>query len=214
MSTNLNININIIYQDDALLIVDKPAKLLSVPGRGPDKQDCLINRLISQGFSDALMVHRLDYATSGIMVVARSKAVHKAMSMLFQNRAIGKSYQAVVWGQLKAAQGTIDQPLRCDWENRPLQIVDYEWGKNAITHWKVIDRTKDASRIMLYPETGRSHQLRVHLQWMEHAICGDEFYATGAALSHSPRLCLHAQTLSFMHPIKEQKMAFEIPCPF
>jgi tRNA pseudouridine32 synthase/23S rRNA pseudouridine746 synthase len=207
-------SIDIIYQDEALLIVDKPAKLLSVPGRGPDKQDCLISRLISQGYSDALIVHRLDYATSGVMVVARSKPMHKALSILFQNREISKSYQAVVWGKMKAAQGTINQPLRCDWENRPLQIVDYEWGKNAITHWQVTEQTENASRIMLYPETGRSHQLRVHLQWFEHPICGDQFYAFGDALNHSPRLCLHAQTLGFIHPTTNQEMAFEIPCPF
>ncbi len=206
--------IDIIYQDEALLIVDKPAKLLSVPGRGPDKQDCLINRLIAQGFSDALIVHRLDYATSGIMVVARSKAIHKALSILFQNREIGKSYQAIVWGKMKATQGTIEQPLRCDWENRPLQIVDYEWGKNAITHWQVTEQTADTSRIMLFPETGRSHQLRVHLQWIKHPICGDEFYAFKDALNYSERLCLHAQTLSFTHPVSNQAMAFEIPSPF
>lgn len=206
--------IDVLYQDDDLIIVDKPAKLLSVPGKGPEKQDCLINRLISQGFPSALIVHRLDYATSGIMVIALNKATHKALSIFFQNREVSKSYQAVVWGALEASSGTINQPLRCDWENRPLQIVDYQWGKKAITHWKLLNRSPQSTRIMLYPETGRSHQLRVHLQWINHPICGDEFYATNEALDCAPRLCLHAQTLAFNHPTTGQAVSFELPCPF
>lgn len=206
--------IDIIYQDDALLIVNKPADLLSVPGKGPDKQDCLINRLIAQGYSSALIVHRLDFATSGIMVVALSKPIHKALSILFQNRAVTKSYQAIIWGKLIAQQGCVDQPLRCDWDNRPLQIVDYQWGKAALTHWKTTEQLPLATRVMLYPETGRSHQLRVHMQWIGHPICGDRFYATGAAIDYSPRLCLHAQTLGFIHPVSQKSMHFELPCPF
>ncbi len=206
--------IKIIYQDNQLLIVDKPHDLLSVPGRGPDKQDCLITRLINQGHDSALIVHRLDYATSGLMVIALNKAAHKALSRAFQDRAVEKSYQAIVSGIMAHNQGTISQPLRCDWENRPLQIVDYQWGKNATTHWRVTERTAKTSRIMLYPETGRSHQLRVHMQWLGHAICGDRFYAHSQALALSERLCLHAQTLSFNHPADNRALSFSLDCPF
>ncbi|MEH6444881.1 MAG: RluA family pseudouridine synthase [Oceanospirillaceae bacterium] len=206
--------IPIIYSDDDLIIVDKPYDLLSVPGRGPDKQDCLISRLVAQGYSSALIVHRLDYATSGLMVVALNKATHKALSRLFQDRAISKSYQAVVTGTLSCEQGTVNQPLRCDWENRPLQIVDYEWGKKAVTHWQVIQRNEKSTRIMLHPETGRSHQLRVHLQWLGHAICGDRFYADTQGLSQADRLCLHAQTIGFTHPMSNEVLSFSRDCPF
>jgi len=206
--------IKIHYQDSDLLVVDKPHDLLSVPGKGPDKQDCLISRLVAQGHTSALIVHRLDYATSGLMVVALNKATHKSLSLLFQNRQISKEYQALVSGALVANSGAINQPLRCDWENRPLQIVDYEWGKKALTHWQVTERLKDCTRILLTPETGRSHQLRVHMQWIGHAICGDRFYAHREALAQSARLCLHASLLAFIHPHTNQNLSFETACPF
>jgi tRNA pseudouridine32 synthase/23S rRNA pseudouridine746 synthase len=206
--------IEILYTDDELIIVNKPHDLLSVPGRGPEKQDCLISRLVDQGFSSALIVHRLDFATSGIMVVALNKEIHKALSQLFQNRCVEKSYQAIVSGHMAADSGSVNQPLRCDWENRPLQIVDYQWGKKALTHWHLMHRSASSSRILLLPETGRSHQLRVHMQWIGHAICGDRFYAEKTALAASDRLCLHAQSLAFMHPKKHKRVAFESTCPF
>ncbi|OUS25137.1 RNA pseudouridine synthase ['Osedax' symbiont bacterium Rs2_46_30_T18] len=206
--------INVIHQDQDLLVVEKPHDLLSVPGRGPDKQDCLISRLVEQGFDSALIVHRLDYATSGLMVIALNKATHKALSNLFQNRAVEKSYQALVAGSTVYDSGEVDQPLRCDWENRPLQIVDYEWGKRATTHWQVLARDADHTRLLLRPETGRSHQLRVHMQWLGHAICGDRFYAEPLGLSLSPRLCLHAQSLAFTHPSSGAKIQFHSDCPF
>ena len=206
--------ITVVYCDENLLVVDKPHDLLSVPGRGPDKQDCLISRLIEQGFPSALIVHRLDYATSGLLVIALNKATHKALSNLFQNRAVEKSYQALVTGSTHSESGEVNQPLRCDWENRPLQIVDYEWGKNAITHWQVLERNAEHTRLLLRPETGRSHQLRVHMQWLGHAICGDRFYAQPQGLALSKRLCLHAQSLAFAHPESGEKMHFHSECPF
>jgi tRNA pseudouridine32 synthase/23S rRNA pseudouridine746 synthase len=206
--------IEVIYQDSDLLIVNKPHDLLSVPGKGPQKQDCLINRLITQGFESALIVHRLDFATSGLMVIALNKAMHKSLSILFQNRLVTKSYQAMLFGATKFDSGEINQPLRCDWENRPKQIVDYQWGKNAVTHWNILDRNNRTTRVMLYPETGRSHQLRVHMQWIGHAICGDRFYADEQGLASSQRLCLHAQQLGFKHPSTNKELNFDSTCPF
>ena len=206
--------INIKYLDADLIIVEKPHDVLSVPGRGPDKQDCLISQLVTQGFDSALIVHRLDFATSGLMVVALNKKMHRALSLLFQHRAITKHYQALVSGITIADSGTVDQPLRCDWENRPRQIVDYQWGKKALTHWQVRERHPHYSRIQLTPETGRSHQLRVHMQWLGHAICGDRFYAKPSGLALSDRLCLHASHLAFIHPLTEQALSIESPCPF
>jgi len=201
--------IKILYQDSDLLVIDKPHDLLSVPGKGPDKQDCLISRLVSQGYESALIVHRLDFATSGLMVVALNKPTHKSLSLLFQNREIEKEYQALINGGPMADNGAINQPLRCDWENRPKQIVDYEWGKKALTHWQVTARLDGCTRILLKPETGCSHQLRVHLQWIGHAICGDRFYADSIGLSQSNRLCLHASLLAFIHPNSKEPLSFE-----
>ena len=206
--------IQLIYQDEGFIIVNKPHDLLSVPGKGPMKQDCLINRLINQGFVSALIVHRLDYATSGLMVIALNKAMHKSLSLLFQNRLIDKSYQAVLYGITACHSGEVNQPLRCDWQNRPKQIVDYQWGKKAITHWKILRRQNNCTRVVLFPETGRSHQLRVHMQWLGHAICGDRFYATPLGLAQSDRLCLHAQQLGFKHPLSNEYLSFKSPCPF
>jgi len=205
--------IPILYADDDLIIVNKPHDLLSVPGKGPDKQDCLINRIIAQGYPSAVIVHRLDYATSGVMVIALNKPSHKALSMLFQNRQVDKSYQAIVNGVMSHEQGIVNQPLRCDWDNRPLQIVDYEWGKKALTHWQTLKRLENSTRIMLYPQTGRSHQLRVHMQWINHAICGDRFYANNDEALF-PRLCLHAQFLSFIHPTTNERLSINTDCPF
>ncbi|MEM5528761.1 RluA family pseudouridine synthase [Gammaproteobacteria bacterium AS21] len=205
--------IPILHADDDLIIVNKPHDLLSVPGKGPEKQDCLINRIIAQGYPTAVIVHRLDYATSGVMVIALNKQTHKALSMLFQNRQVDKSYQAIVNGVMVHDQGIVDQPLRCDWENRPLQIVDYEWGKKALTHWQTLQSLEHSTRIMLYPQTGRSHQLRVHMQWINHAICGDRFYADNDE-SLFPRLCLHAQFLSFTHPSTNELLSITTDCPF
>lgn len=206
--------IPVLYQDDDLIIVNKPFDVLSVPGKGPEKRDCLWHRMQEQGFPTARIVHRLDYATSGLMVLALHADSHKQMSRLFQERAISKSYQALIAGQPSADLGTIELPLRCDWDNRPLQIVDYEYGKHAITHWQILAREKEYVRVLLRPETGRSHQLRVHMQWLGHPIAGDRFYATGEALALSHRLCLHAQTLGFNHPYSGERIEITADCPF
>lgn len=206
--------INIVFQDADLIIIEKPHDVLSVPGKGPDKQDCLISRLVEQGFSSALIVHRLDFATSGLMVVALNKAMHKALSLLFQNRQINKRYHALLGGIPAADSGAVHQPLRCDWENRPLQIVDYQWGKKALTHWQILQRFEDYVSVLLSPETGRSHQLRVHMQWLGHSILGDRFYAQGTALTKSNRLCLHASHLGFKHPSTGQPLNFDSDSAF
>lgn len=206
--------IEVLYQDAYLIIVHKPHDVLSVPGKGPDKQDSLDRRLHRQGFHTARIVHRLDYATSGIMILALDADTHRQLSTLFQERLIEKDYQALLSGVVEHDSGTIDQPLRCDWERRPLQIIDHEHGKRAITHYSVIERSTESTRVMLSPQTGRSHQLRVHMQYLGNPICGDRFYAHPEALAQSPVLCLHAQRLRFTHPVNGQLIDIEKACSF
>src|SRR5574340_329284 len=174
-------DVNLLYLDDALLVVDKPSGLLAVPGRGADKQDCLAARVQAR-YPDALVVHRLDMATSGLMVMARGMAAQRALSMAFAARAVSKRYIALVAGRLQApaqAWGTIDLPIIVDWPNRPLRIVDRQHGKPSLTHWRVLgyDETGSATRVELEPVTGRSHQLRVHLRELGYPILGDALYA-------------------------------------
>ena len=199
------------HVDDALLVVEKPAGLLSVPGRLPEHQDCLINR-VQQQYPDALVVHRLDQVTSGLMVLARGKAAHRALSMQFEKRQVGKRYQALVQGVVEADAGEIDLPLICDWLNRPRQKVDFAQGKPSLTRWRVLARDAQnlQTRLALVPVTGRSHQLRVHLMSIGHPIVGDDFY--GAA--PSTRICLHAVALSLQHPGRAMPMLFESAAPF
>ncbi len=207
--------IPILYQDESLLIVDKPSGLLTVPGRGPEKQDCLINRLLKP-FPNARIVHRLDQATSGIVIIALSHPAQKGMGQLFENRKIEKSYQAVVHGILTLDQSEVNLPLICDWPNRPRQIVDHENGKQALTRYEVLERdqTNNRTRVLLKPVTGRSHQLRVHMQALGHSILGDGLYATGGALAASPRLLLHASTIDFKHPVTGETLFIQSPTPF
>lgn len=205
--------IDIIYADDSFVIADKPWDVLSVPGRGEDKQDCLWRR-VQQQFPTARIVHRLDYATSGVMVLALTLEAQRALSRSFQERETAKRYQAIIDGRPDSDQGEVNLPLRCDWENRPLQIVDHEQGKQALTHWRVLDSDNTNTRIELTPITGRSHQLRVHMQALGHPIVGDRFYAGEAAKARSERLLLHAEQLAFPHPDSEEWMEFTIPCPF
>jgi tRNA pseudouridine32 synthase/23S rRNA pseudouridine746 synthase len=207
--------IPILYQDDSLLIVDKPSGLLTVPGRGPEKQDCLINRLLIP-FPNARIVHRLDQATSGIVIIALSHPAQKGMGQLFEKRAIQKSYGAVVEGIMAKDRGSVDLPLICDWPNRPRQIVDHENGKQALTHYEVLkrNRAENHTRVLLKPVTGRSHQLRVHMQALGHSILGDGLYATGKALEASSRLLLHAATIDFVHPISAEAVSIQSPYPF
>lgn len=204
---------DILFADDSVIVATKAADLLSVPGRGEDKQDCLWRR-VQQRFPTARIVHRLDYATSGIMVLGLDADSHRHLSIQFQNRTTAKRYEAIIAGQPDAQNGLIDQPLRCDWDNRPLQIIDHDQGKPAQTRWQIIDQQSGSSRVELIPITGRSHQLRVHMQFLGHPILGDRFYATKAQIQASDRLLLHAQMLTFDHPISGQRLQFESATPF
>lgn len=198
-----------LFQDQHLLVVNKPADLLSVPGKGSERKDCLASR-VQNRYPDALIVHRLDMATSGIMVMALNKNMHRQLSMLFQNRQVNKTYTAIVEGQIINKSGEVDLPLITDWPNRPKQKVDYEIGKPSLTHYKVLDYDiqTDTSRVELKPVTGRSHQLRVHMLSLGYAILGDRLYASPAVVGKSDRLLLHASELSFVHPSTDREMHF------
>jgi tRNA pseudouridine32 synthase/23S rRNA pseudouridine746 synthase len=207
-----------LYVDDTLLIIDKPSGLLAVPGRGAEKQDCLSAR-IQVCYPDALIVHRLDMATSGLMVMARGAAAQRALSRAFAAREVSKRYIAVVAGRLDAppeAWGTIDLPIVVDWPNRPLRIIDHQLGKPSLTRWRVLgyDETGTSTRVELEPITGRSHQLRVHLRALGYPILGDALYAPHDVQARASRLLLHAASLGFVHPVTGETLAFECPVPF
>jgi tRNA pseudouridine32 synthase/23S rRNA pseudouridine746 synthase len=203
----------ILYADAHLLIADKPAGLLSVPGRGPDNQDCLIARL--QGdYPDALTVHRLDMATSGVMAFGRGPEAQRALSRAFEQRRVAKRYVALVAGRVTQDAGEIDLPLICDWPNRPLQKVDHDLGKPALTRWRVLARGEAMTEVELAPVTGRSHQLRVHMAALGHPILGDRFYAPPEVQAMSARLCLHACRLSLPHPLSGESMVLERAADF
>ncbi|UCV15088.1 RluA family pseudouridine synthase [Quatrionicoccus australiensis] len=203
-----------LFVDDTLLIVDKPAGLLSVPGRGEDKADCLASRIQAQ-FADALIVHRLDMSTSGLLVLARGEEMHRLLSKLFRDRLVDKRYVAVVDGLLKAEQGEVELPLICDWPNRPRQKVDFDIGKPSLTRFRrlELDPVNNLTRVELEPFTGRSHQLRVHMAELGHPILGDDLYA-GAAEGKADRLLLHAMDLAFSHPLTGEALRFHCPPPF
>lgn len=207
-------NIDILFQDNDLLIVNKPAKLLTVPGRGPDKQDCLINRILVN-FPSARIIHRLDMATSGIVVIALNPQTQADMSTLFAERQVEKTYIAVVAGRVEAT-GIITLPLICDWDKRPKQKVDHEHGKSAHTDFTCLsyDANSNTSRVELRPLTGRSHQLRVHMLATGHPILGDYFYAPEDIKEASSRLLLHAQQLRFIHPRSQRAIFIESYAPF
>lgn len=206
--------LNIVYQDDSLLVIDKPAGLLSVPGRGPDKADCLAARVQAR-FADALVVHRLDMSTSGLLLFARGAQMQSELSRLFRERQIGKRYIAVVHGLLAEDAGEVELPLIVDWPNRPLQKVDFEIGKHSLTRYRLLDRdeAQDLSRVELEPVTGRSHQLRVHMAALGHPILGDDLYG-GPAFSRAERLLLHATDLRLIHPLTAATLEFHAPPPF
>lgn len=204
-------SIEIIYQDEYLLAVNKPQALLSVPGLGPDKQDCMISRL-QETVADAKVVHRLDCYTSGIMLFAIGKEMQRALSKIFHDRKISKQYIAVVRQWFDEAQGVIKFPMRCDIDDRPRQIVDYEHGKSAITYWQVLQRKEHAVRLLLKPETGRTHQLRVHCAAMGHPIIGDGLY--GNDENKQARMLLHADNLEFSHPVTGETMRLSAACEF
>ena len=218
--------LEIIYRDDDIVVLNKASGILSVPGRLAEHHDCLQTRVQSV-LPTATIVHRLDMATSGLMIMALNKPSHVAISRQFEQRKTQKSYLARVYGNVEKSEGSIDLPLICDWPNRPKQKVDHENGKQSLTHYRVIEKpeqcadvsessatTATSTLLELTPVTGRSHQLRVHMLALGHPILGDRLYAHKNALAMSNRLQLHALSLRLFHPKTEQAISFNAPCPF
>ncbi len=205
----------LLYKDEMLLVLNKPGELLSVPGRGEERFDSLQTR-VQAVFPDALVVHRLDMSTSGIMIMARGKEVQRNLNKAFERRDVYKKYIAVVDGIVEPAQGVIDLPLLTDWPNRPKQKVDYILGKSSLTFYNVLshDREHNSTRIELRPKTGRSHQLRVHMMALGHTILGDNLYANDDVLKKASRLQLHAEQIRLMHPGNDQMIDFVCAAPF
>jgi len=203
----------LLFVDDSLLVVNKPAGMLSVPGRSADLQDCMAARVQAE-VPDALVVHRLDMATSGLLVFARGKAAQRRLSHAFAQREVEKRYVAVVAGRVLADAGEIDLPLITDWPNRPRQKVDLSVGKPSVTRYRVIRRADGDTRLELEPVTGRSHQLRVHLLALGHPILGDALYAPADVVASAERLMLHARSLVFAHPVHGGMLSFDSEVPF
>ena len=204
--------LDVIHADHELLIVNKPAGLLSVPGKGPELADCLIAR-VQAAFPEALLVHRLDRDTSGVMVFALTPHAQRHLGLQFEKRQMRKTYVARVAGEMQGKTGTVDLPLIVDWPNRPRQKVDHETGKPAKTEWRVLRARNGETRVRLHPHTGRSHQLRVHMAEIGHPILGDPFYSDGAARNH-PRLMLHSENLRLRHPDGGAGVSFSAKTPF
>ena len=204
-----NDGIQLIYSDESLLVVNKPAGLLSVPGRGADKQDCLSAR-VQKNFPDALTVHRLDMATSGLLVFARSVKIQRRLSEMFRERLVAKRYVATVSGKMASEYGEINLPIIADWPNRPLRKIDTELGKPSLTRYRLLVQNADTTRVELEPVTGRTHQLRVHLLAIGHPIVGDTLYGGYPA----ERLMLHAHMLDFVHPDRNSQMRLVCESPF
>ncbi|MGB5558329.1 MAG: pseudouridine synthase [Paracoccaceae bacterium] len=204
--------LSILYRDHHLLVADKPAGLLSVPGKGEHLSDCLLSR-VQAAFPEALLVHRLDRDTSGVMIFALSAMAQRHLGLQFEKRHTKKVYYARVWGHVAEKTGTVDLPIIVDWPNRPLQKIDHETGRQAITDWRVVRHEDNETRVRLYPHTGRSHQLRLHMREIGHPILGDPFYATGPARDF-PRLMLHAESLRIRHPEGGRGMNFSAQRPF
>ena len=202
----------VLHEDAEVLLVDKPAGLLSVPGKGPHLADCLIAR-VQDAFPDALLVHRLDRDTSGVMIFALTPHAQRHLGLQFEKRQTRKTYVARVWGRMEPETGVVDLPLIVDWPKRPLQKVCHETGRAALTEWRVLKDEGDTARVRLSPKTGRSHQLRVHMLSLGHPILGDPFYATGPALAY-PRLMLHSEELRFNHPQGGHSTKIRAKAPF
>ncbi len=210
----------LIHEDEHLLVFDKPSGLLSVPGLGPDKQDCLSAR-VQAHWPEAMIVHRLDMATSGLILMARGPCMQKTLSMAFEKRQMHKRYEAVVLGEPvavpdEAGWSRIALPLRIDYQNRPRSIVDFGRGKPSLTRWQRLGPGpwRGTTRLQLEPLTGRTHQLRVHLLAIGHPIVGDPLYAPVQVPPLAPRLLLHASELAFEHPVTGQPCRFVAPVPF
>jgi tRNA pseudouridine32 synthase/23S rRNA pseudouridine746 synthase len=218
-------DLELIYQDESLLVADKPTGLLAVPGRGADKQDCLSVR-IQKEFPDALVIHRLDMATSGLMLFARGVEMQRELSRMFREREVNKRYIALVQGRVEPPSGEVDLPIAADWPNRPLRKINVDTGKPSLTRYRVLeyddaaDPTSScdastelisgASRVELEPVTGRTHQLRVHMAAIGHPILGDSLYGMAAA----DRMMLHACSLRFSHPVDSTLLDLQSPPPF
>ena len=207
-----NTPLDILHEDASILVVNKPAGLLTVPGKLEGRQDCLITRLQAARW-DALTVHRLDCDTSGVIIFARTKQAQGFLGQEFEQRRAQKTYVARLKGRLEPDSGTVDLPLGSDWEYRPRQKVDHQKGRPAVTDWQVISRTDTETRVRLTPHTGRSHQLRVHMLALGHPILGDQIYAPETLIDHN-RLMLHAETLSLHHPATKERVSFTAPAPF
>lgn len=205
-------DIVVLHEDSDLLVVDKPAGLLSVPGKGEDLADCLLSRL-EAAFPTVRLVHRLDRDTSGVMVFGLTAHAQRHLGAQFEARKTKKTYVALVAGRLEPKSGEVDLPLIVDWPNRPRQMVCHETGKPALTGWKVMKASDTESRVRLFPHTGRSHQLRVHMLALGHPILGDELYAPETAAQY-PRMMLHAEELRLSHPESGKGMTFRQPAPF
>ena len=206
--------LDLVYRDDYIAVVNKPSGLLSVPGNQPQYYDSAMSRVKERyGFCEP--AHRLDMATSGILLFALSKAADRELKRQFREREPKKYYQALVWGHVEQDHGVVELPLICDWENRPRQKICFERGKRAVTFYDVLQRyPNNTTRVKLTPITGRSHQLRLHMLALGHPILGDKFYAHPQAKALSPRLCLHAESLQIQHPITGEMMQFTAPVGF
>ena len=205
--------VEVVYRDESLIVLDKPSGLLAVPGRGPDLQDCLSAR-VQVVFPSALIVHRLDRDTSGLMVMALTVQAQRELSRQFADRTTEKRYIAVVLGRPNVDSGKIDLPMRKDFDRPPRHRIDIEQGKAAETCWMVVERMEDRSRLQVRPLTGRSHQIRLHLATIGHPILGDKLYASEAALAMAPRLLLHAEGLTLSHPVDGRRLTWTSVCPF
>ncbi len=207
--------LDVVHQDERIIVLDKPAGLLSVPGIGPDKQDCLASRVQSE-FPGARIVHRLDRDTSGVIVMGLDAEAHRELSRQFHDREVHKIYVAIVHGVVERDEGEVNLPMRKDMDprNAPRQVIDHERGRPAVTKYRVLKRDADRTLLELNPITGRSHQIRLHLQSIGHPILGDDLYAPPEVGGRADRLLLHAQSLWLVHPGTAAPMTFEAPCPF
>lgn len=205
--------LDLLYYDDHIIVANKPSGLLSVPGKAAEHRDSLITR-VQHVFPNARVVHRLDMATSGVMVLAQNKLSHRTLSKQFELRQTAKRYYARVDGVLKVQAGSIEEPLICDWPNRPKQKIDHKTGKSALTHYNVVEQHQGEALVALYPVTGRSHQLRVHMLSLGHPILGDRLYGAPDVIGRASRLQLHAESLCFTHPESATSLQFSAPIPF
>ncbi len=203
----------VLFADNRLVVFEKPTSLLSVPGIGPEKADCLVARA-QRDFPGARIVHRLDRDTSGVIVLARDADSHRELSRQFQDREVHKTYEAIVDGVMAIDRGTVDAPIRKDLDDPPRQMIDDVHGRPSRTDWEVLERGTDRTRVRLHPLTGRSHQLRLHLKSIGHVILGDDLYADPEARAKASRLLLHAAILEFTHPASGQRMIIDSEVPF